>query len=43
VKSIRTQIEEVTSDYDKEKLQERWPSSPAALRSSRWALRPKSK
>jgi len=38
VKSIRTQIEEVTSDYDKEKLQERVASSPAALRSSRLAL-----
>jgi chaperonin GroEL len=29
---IRKQIEDTTSDYDKEKLQERWPSWPAALR-----------
>jgi chaperonin GroEL len=29
---IRQQIEETTSDYDSEKLQERWPSSPAASR-----------
>ena len=63
VKNIRTQIEAATSDYDREKLQERvaklaggpratttvksfrnaLPSSPAALRSSRWVLRPKSK
>jgi hypothetical protein len=32
VKQIRAQIEETTSDYDREKLQERWPSSPAAWR-----------
>ena len=28
---IKQQIDDTTSDYDKEKLQERWPSSPAAL------------
>ena len=26
VKQIRAQIEETTSDYDREKLQERWPN-----------------
>jgi chaperonin GroEL len=26
---IRKQIEKTTSDYDKEKLQERWPNLPA--------------
>jgi len=32
VGQIKAQIEETTSDYDKEKLQERWPSSRAASR-----------
>jgi chaperonin GroEL len=31
VSQIRAQIEETTSDYDKEKLQERWPSSPGGV------------
>jgi chaperonin GroEL len=30
VEQIRAQIEVTTSDYDREKLQERWPSWPAA-------------
>jgi chaperonin GroEL len=43
VAQIRAQIEETTSDYDREKLQERWPSSPAASRSSASAARPRSR
>ena len=31
VKQIRVQIEEATSDYDREKLQSAWPSWPAVL------------
>ena len=40
---IRAQIEETTSDYDREKLQERWPSSRAASRSSASAAAPRSR
>jgi len=43
VDQVRRQIEEATSDYDKEKLQERVASWPAVWRSSRWARRPKSR
>jgi chaperonin GroEL len=34
VNQIRRQIEETTSDYDREKLRNAWPSSPAAWPSS---------
>ena len=40
---IRAQIEETTSDYDKEKLRSGWPSSPAAWRSSGSAAPPRSR
>jgi chaperonin GroEL len=39
VKQIRTQVEDTTSDYDREKLQELWRSSWAASRLSR-SVRP---
>src|SRR5208283_2890159 len=39
--SIRKQVENTTSDYDKEKLQERLESSRAASRSSRSAPTPR--
>ena len=43
IKQIKVQIEETTSDYDKEKLQERLAKlSAVAWRSSRSARRPKS-
>jgi len=32
VNQIKAQIEETTSDYDKESCRNVWPSSPAALR-----------
>ena len=38
VAEIRNEIAVSTSDFDREKLQERLPSWPAAWRSSRWAL-----
>jgi len=38
---IKAQIETTTSDYDKEKLQERLASSPAVWLCSTWVLRPK--
>jgi len=37
VKSIRTQIEEATSDYDKEKLQERVAKLAGGVDWSKWA------
>ena len=43
VGQIKAQIEETTSDYDREKLQERLPSSPAASPSSASAVRPRSR
>jgi chaperonin GroEL len=43
VAQIKAQIEETTSDYDREKLQDVLPSSLAALPSSASAVRPKSK
>ena len=43
VKQIRAQIETTSSDYDREKLQERLPNWSAALRSSRSEPRPKPK
>ena len=43
VKQIRTQIEETSSDYDREKLQERVAKLAAALPSLRLALALKSK
>lgn len=43
VAQIRQQIEEATSDYDREKLQERVAKLAAALRLSKLALRPKLK
>lgn len=41
--AIQRQIKETTSDYDREKLQERIAKLSGALRSSRWALPPKSR
>jgi hypothetical protein len=32
VAQVKNEIEDTTSDYDREKLQERWLSSRAALR-----------
>ena len=43
IESIRQQVEEATSDYDKEKLQERVAKLPAVSRSSRWVLPPRSR
>ena len=43
IKQVKAQIEETTSDYDKEKLQERVASCPAVWRWSRSGPRPKSK
>ena len=40
---IKAQIEETTSDYDRRSCRSVWPSSRAALPSSRSAARPKSK
>jgi len=37
VKQLRTQIDETTSDYDREKLRNGWPSWSAVLPSSRLA------
>ena len=41
IKQLRAQIDETTSDYDREKLQERLAKLPAALPSSRSVLLPK--
>jgi len=41
VKQIRTQIDDTTSDYDREKLQSGWPSWLAVSPSSRWVRRPR--
>ena len=41
VAQIRRQIEETTSDYDREKFQERLAKPQAVLRSSTSALRPR--
>jgi len=41
INQIKKQIEETDSDYDREKLQERLPSWPAAWRSSRSGPRPR--
>jgi chaperonin GroEL len=41
VKQIRAQMETTTSDYDKEKLQERLAKLVGGVRSSRWARRRK--
>ena len=43
VNQIRRQIEETTSDYDREKLQERWPSWPAVWLSSASVPPPRSR
>ena len=41
VESIRRQIEDTSSDYDREKLQERVAKLSAGSRSSRWAPPPR--
>ncbi len=41
VAQIRSQIVSATSDFDREKLQERWLRWPAVLPSSRSVLLPK--
>ena len=41
INQIKAQIEDTSSDYDKEKLQERLAKLPAASRSSKWAVPPR--
>jgi chaperonin GroEL len=43
ITQIKAQIEETTSDYDREKLRSVWPSSRVASQRSASAVRPKSR
>jgi hypothetical protein len=41
IKQLREQIEETTSDYDKESSRSAWPNSSVASRLSKWVRQPK--